>query len=337
MDRTSITILAVSGLLVVGIFATAQTQQGWKLKRADSSDMVQFTVERHKNGDDWSSSNVVPFARFRGLSIDTIEHGGPANFEYVQDAGRLVCRGDFSWGRGSGSFTFVPNPQFPDEMRRLGYDAPSDEQVFSMMMMGIGLDYARGIKDAGLHASTKELIDLSIHGVSLKYVHETKEAGYGRLNAQDFIDMRIHGVRTEFLADLKRTGYDLSSKEVVELAIHGVNSEYLRELKAYGLQPQSSDLVNLRIHGVSPEYLRGLKDAGYTHLFAQEMVDLRIHGVSIDFIQQSKSLGYDFTAKELTDLSIHGVNGAYLRRLRDSGLRNLNAAQIEKLKIHGVD
>jgi hypothetical protein len=36
-------------------------------------------------------------------------------------------------------------------------------------------------------------------------------------------------------------------------------------------------------------------------------------------------------------LRIHGVDGSYLKRLRDAGMRNLNAEQIAKLRIHGVD
>jgi hypothetical protein len=31
------------------------------------------------------------------------------------------------------------------------------------------------------------------------------------------------------------------------------------------------------------------------------------------------------------------VDAAYLKRLRDSGMRDLSAEQIAKLKIHGVD
>jgi hypothetical protein len=36
-------------------------------------------------------------------------------------------------------------------------------------------------------------------------------------------------------------------------------------------------------------------------------------------------------------MRIHGVDGPYLKRLRDAGMRDLSAEQIEKLRIHGVD
>jgi len=59
--------------------------------------------------------------------------------------------------------------------------------------------------------------------------------------------------------------------------------------------------------------------------------------VPIEFIRTAKELGYRFTAPEFTEMRNHGVDGAYLRRLRDSGMRNLSAPQIAKLKMHGVN
>jgi len=338
MDSRTSCGIVIAGALLAGWIATGQeSRQEWRLKRADSPDMVQFTVERWKVGSHWSNSNDVPLSRFRGLTAETFDRGGRVTFEYVQDAGRLICQGDFSWRRGSGTFQFEPNPQFGEELRRLGYIAPDQEQTFTMMMTGMSLEFARGVRDAGLHASTGQLIDLRIHGVSLDYLSEAQQAGYASFSAEDYIDLKIHGVRTEFLRDLKGAGYSLSSSQIVELAIHGVNSGYMRELRDYGLKPQPSDMVQLKIHGVSPTYLKGLKDAGYGVLAVDEITNLKIHGVSLDFIQESKTLGYRFTPDELTNLSIHGVNAAYLRRLRDAGMQNLSAQQVEKLKIHGVD
>src|SRR5262249_22833585 len=105
----------------------------------------------------------------------------------------------------------------------------------------------------------------------------------------------------------------------------------------YGLQPSARDLTQLKIHGVSTRYLKGLKDAGYEGLLVNDITDLMIHGVSIDFIEDTKSLGYSFTPKQLIGLRIHGVDTRYLQRLRDAGMKNLTAEQIEKLRIHGID
>ncbi len=339
MRDRSLLLASIAGgvLLLVLVAAGQEPRQEWQIKPSDSSGRVQLRIERWKPGSHWSNSNDVRLSDFRGLSRNTIENGGSARFEYFQDAGRLVCEGRFSFGRGSGTFTYVPNPEFAANLKALGYDAPSADRQFTMMLIGVGLDFARGLRDAGLHASTSQLVDLRIHGVNLDYVQDVQQAGYRNLSAQDYIDMRIHGVSTEFIRDLKSAGYNLTSSQIVELRIHGVDSRFMRDLTAYGLQPRASDMVELRIHGVTAGYLKGLKDAGFGTLPVSQITELRIQGVSTEFINDTKDLGYDFTPGELVALRIHGVDSGYLRRLRDSGLRNLTAAQIEKLKIHGVD
>lgn len=359
-------MIVVGALVGAAILATGQeTGREWKLRYADSPSQVHFTVERsYRNGHSIFSRDV-PLSNFRGLSLDTLNAGGPAHFEYVNDAGRLVCKGSFAWSRGSGSFTFVPNPGFTTELAKLGYDPPNDDQLFSMMMEDANLDFARGVHDAGLNASINQLMELRTHGITLDYIRETQRAGYRSFRAKDFIDIKIHGVPTEFLHDLRTAGYDLTAQQVIELRIHGVNSEFMgdlkqagynlstaqitelkihgvdsrfiRDLKSYGLQPRASDIVQFKIHGVSPEYLKELKDAGYGNLSESQITELKIHGVSTKFVRQASDLGYHFSPQDLTELQIHGVNAEYLQRLRDSGMRNLDAQQIAKLKMHGVD
>jgi len=367
MDKRAASFaIVITGVLLVVLIATGQEpRQEWQLRPTDTPGMVNFRVERWKPGSHSSNSHDVPLSRFRGLSADAFDRGGRVQFEYVADAGSLLCQGDFSGRRGSGTYKFQPNPQFAAELKNLGYSTPDEEHLFTMLLTNVSLQFARGARNAGLHPTTSQLIELRIHGVTVDYIREALDAGYPNLSAQDYIDMRIHGVETDFLRDLKtygynlspngivelrihgvsgdfirdlkNAGYDLSSSQIVELRIHGVDSAYLRDLKAYGLQPHASDMVQLRIHGVSPDYLKGLKDAGYNGLLASEITDLRIHGVDTGFIQDAKSLGYNFTPQQLIDLRIHGVDGSYLRRLRDSGLKNLSASQITNLRIHGVD
>ena len=364
--RDSDIMIVVGALLGAAILATGEeTGREWKMRHSSSPDRVHFTVESYKGTEHWIFNQDVPLSYFRGLSLDTLDHSGSAHFEYVRDAGRLLCKGAFSWSRGSGSFTFVPNPGFPAELAKLGYDAPNENQLFSLLMHDVSLEFARGVHDAGLNASTNQLEELRIHGVTLDYIRETQRAGYRQFRAKDYVDIKIHGVPGEFLRNLKEAGYDLSAQQVIELRIHGVDSEFMddlkqagyelspaqitelkihgvdsrfiRDLKSYGLQPKASDLVQFKIHGVSPEFLRELKDAGYGGLSESQITELKIHGVSTEFVRQAVDLGYHFSPQDLTELHIHGVDAGYLRRLRDSGMRNLDAQQIAKLKMHGVD
>ena len=305
MKASSETTIIIGAVLLAALMAAQEHRTGWKVSYSDTPGMVHFGVEWSKPGSHSVHSGDVPLSAFRGLNPG---QSGPAKFEYVADAGTFVCEGRFSFGAGSGTYQFQPNPRYAAELQRLGYDAPRDDQLLTMAMLQVSLDFARGIREAGLRASTAQLVELRIHGVSLPYVRETQNAGYRNLTAKDYVEMKIHGVSTEFLRALKHAGYELASSQVVELQIHGVGTEYMRDLDAYGLQPRSEDLVQMKIHGVEPEFLREARD-----------------------------LGYSFTPGELIDLRIHGVNEAYLRNLKASGMRNLSAEQITRLKIHGVE
>jgi len=112
-DRTlSSAAIVVGGALMIVLLASGQgSSQEWSIRRSRMTDHVQFRVERYKPGSHWSNSNDVPLDRFRGLT-EAMSHGGRAQFEYVQDAGRLVCEGRFFLGEGTGKFTFAPNPEF---------------------------------------------------------------------------------------------------------------------------------------------------------------------------------------------------------------------------------
>jgi hypothetical protein len=331
--------LAIAGVMVAAtLLAFSDNQDAqWRITPSLSVNSVHFTIRQSNGFGNRSNTRDVPLDRFRGFSLSMLASPGPAKFEYVADAGKLLCEGRFLVGTGSGTYTFAPDRTFASALQQMGYDTPDDEQLFSMLMMDIGRDFAREIRDAGLRASINDLLQLRIHGVTLDYVREARQAGYQNFSADDYAQLRIHGVDTDFLRELKAAGYDLRAAEIAQLRIHGVDSRFLRDLKSYGLKPDASDLSQMRIHGVTPEYLKGLKDAGYDNLPVDEIDQLRIHGVEPRFVQQARRLGYDFTPEELAQLRIHGVDGAYLQRLQDAGMRNLNAEEIAKLRIHGVD
>jgi hypothetical protein len=329
-------VLSLTAITGVVLLAFGQERQGdWELQTQSFSDRLQLRLRSFDgNG---SHGFGVSASELRNLPGGVLSGDGPANFEVVRDAGRLVCQGTFRNGRGSGNFQFISNPEYFRELSRLGYNEPRENERFTMFVMNVTLDFARAIRDAGLKASSSNLVEMRIHGVTADYIRQARAEGYTNLSTRDFVEMRIHGVTTDFLRDLKNAGYDLSSREVAQLRIHGVTSDYMKALQTYGLRPAASDLTELRIHGVTPEYLRDLKNAGYGNLSAKEITELRIHGVSPGFAEEARRLGFNFTTKELTELRIHGVDGAYLKRLQDAGFRNLSASQIARLRIHGVD
>ncbi len=335
MDKSS--LLVWGGVILAVVIGIGQeSEQSWKLRPNGDSDYVQFTVHRFKPGSSWTWSQGVPWSHFHNLSPTTLRKGGRAEFEYVTDPGKLVCKGSFSFHSGAGTFVFVPNPQFAASLRDLGYSTPTEEQSLEMLISDLSLDFARGVRDSGLHASTGQLLDLRHHGVDKEFLAGLKAEGY-EFSAADIIQLKDHGVSSDFLRDLARAEYRLTAGQIVQLRDHGVDSDFVHDLKSAGLHPHAADLVQLREHGVSADFLGDLKTAGYTELTADQIISLREHGVSADFVRQSRDLGYQFTPRELIELQNHGVSGDYLKTLKESGIRPLTAEQIEKLRMHGVD
>ncbi len=332
-------IIGWGAVILAAMVAVGQgAHQDWELRQRGDSDSVRFTIRRFEPGRGrWVSTSDVSFSRFKGLTHETIERGGKVNFEYVVDAGKLICEGSFHWGSGAGSFTIVPNPQFISELNKLGFTGPSQENAFAMMMSGLSLDFAREVKAAGISGTISDLENMQNMGVGISYIHELRDDGYTALSAGDVIELHNMGVRGPYMRALKDAGYDLPVHDIVTLHNMGVDAAYIRQLRDAGLHPDAGDVVNLHNMGVTPRFLQALKNAGYEKLSVHEMIDLHNMGVSPDFIQATRDLGYQFTVRELIELSSNGVTAGYLHKLRDSGMRSLTAPEITKLHQNGVD
>jgi hypothetical protein len=359
-------VLAGTALFFVSEAQNGPERREWTLKPSDDADLVQFGIDYRTGNRRSSHHSPIPWTSIRGLNKDqAAKLSAPAKFEVVRDPGKLLCEGTFHLGRGIGTFTFQADPAYKAELEKLGFRLADSHKELDYFLANVSLDFARVVKDADLKASSDDLFDMRIHGLTKDYIREMRASGYTNLNARDYIDLKIHGVTTEFVRDLKAAGYDVAAQKIVQLRIHGVDTPFMADLKkagynlnidkivemkihgisrsyiqalnSYGLKPNADDLVQMKIHGVEPEFLKGLKDAGLQDLDSENVVQLRTHGVSTDFIQRSRDMGYKFNANELRELRVHGVDSAYLRKLKDSGFQNLTADKIVQLRVHGVD
>src|SRR5262245_49759354 len=112
-------------LLVAGVLATlvlsAQrpipTDGEWLIGPSRHSDNVQLTIRygEGRHSENWG--RTVPTSELEGLSdADMGSPGATVHFRIVRSAGTLTCEGWFARGRGSGHFTYQPNPEFTAEL-----------------------------------------------------------------------------------------------------------------------------------------------------------------------------------------------------------------------------
>ena len=200
MKRT-LAAVGVASIACLMALAPLQTwDEEWRMKPSDNPGQVHFTIERSKPGSRWVNSSDVRLDRFRSLPANAPRVTGNANFEFVGDAGRLVCKGQFTGNRGIGTYEFVRNAGFSSELQRLGYDAPADDQLFSMLMADVTLEFARAVKAAGVPSSSKELLEMRIHGITAEYIHEMRATGYTTLAAKDYVELRFTESRPNWCA-----------------------------------------------------------------------------------------------------------------------------------------
>jgi len=259
----------------------------WIIESKAGSDSLYLTVQRGGNGNGRhfhsTSSFDIKQDSLKGLNQATMQSsaGSPVQFQIVRDAGTFNCEGWFKNGNGSGHFSFAASQAFAGQMESLGYGKLTDEQLFSLAVLDVHLNFIRELSALGYdHLSLDNLIAMRIHGAGPPFINELKAAGYDRLPVDQLIAMRIHGVTPDYIKEVRALGYE---------------------------KPQIDQLVAMRIHGVSTEFMRGLQEFGYERPSIDDLVAMRIHGVKTEFIKELRELGYDAAA--IADLHTRGVVG----------------------------
>lgn len=336
----------------------------WKLTRHDSStSKVQLSlISRNDDGNDRMNTEDVPLSSLAGFSLAALDHDGPVKFEYLRDAGQIVCEGSVKEGRASGPFTVVLKPSFVSALEKMGYAVPHDDEAFSLVTSDVTLGYAQAVRDTGLTSSISDLIDLRDHGVTSDYVRVVRQEGFTELSAPNISELRDHGVDPKYLKAIKATDPNLSIETIDSLFDHGVKPDYYKAMKTtapqlsieqidslfdHGVEPDSykgfasvdpklpiEEIDSLRDHGVKPDYYRSMRSVG-PNLSIEEIDSLFDHGVEPDSYQNFASVDPKPSIEEIDSLRDHGVKPEYYRSMRSVN-PHLSTEQIDSLFDHGV-
>jgi len=303
----------------------AVSQQGmrgdWQLRYDVDRERVQLQFER-VDGDgrhDGTTSFAVAPSQLEGLTRAQLDAPGtPVRFQFRRDAGTFVFEGRIDRGRGSGSYSFTPDPRFAQELGRRGYERPSPQDQLSFALHDVGYAMVDELKAQGYDRPTIDgLTRMGMHGARFDYIRGMAEAGYRLKNTDRLVTLRDHGVTPAYVRELASFGYSrLSADHLQTLRDHGVTAAFVRDLKELGysgLDPD--DLRMLRDHGVTGDFIRSFASLGYSRLSIDELVNARDHGVTPGFVSEFRKLGYNsLTLRQLVQLRDHGVTPSYARR-----------------------
>jgi len=251
----------------------------WSLAPADQG-RVQFSLRGSRGSHHFDSSSDWQLADFRGLDW-TSAGKHDVHFSVVRDAGTIDCEGFVQDQRGAGLFTFKPNPQYVQEMQKLGYSF-KDEDLFSAATFDISFEFARAFKTLSVQGlDAEKLMAFRIHGVTPEFVRSLRSEGLKAADADKLVAFRIHGVTPEFVKGLQGAGIAVADEDkLVAFRIHGVSPEFAGELSSLGYpHTPPEQLIALRIHGVTPEYIESVRSKGLQNLTLEQLINMRIHGI----------------------------------------------------------
>src|SRR5881396_1976682 len=168
----------------------------WLIEPGEHSGTVQLSVRygERRHSSNWSRD--VPIGELMGLSAaDMGGSGVTVHFKIVRSAGTLTCEGWFESGKGSGHFTYQPNPEFVAELAKRGINAPPPTawEQFQMTMADVGLEFVDELKRQGYDRPTAGLLArMATHGVDLEYVRAIGAQGYHLKDPERLVRMRDH-------------------------------------------------------------------------------------------------------------------------------------------------
>src|SRR3989442_11552419 len=253
-------VLLLASFLAASVLSAQHTVPSggqWLIEPGEHPGIVRLTIRygERRYSDNWNSQDDVPLSQLVGLSAaDMSGSGATVHFKIVRSAGTLTCEGWFDDGKGSGHFTYEPNPEFVAELAKRGINAPPPTawEQFQMTMAGVGVDLVDELARQKYDRPTAaELARMATHGVDLEYVRDIGARGYHLEDAESLVRMRDHGVDPEFIESLDSAGYkNLSAVEPVRLRDHGVDGDYIPDMKEAGYAPSNAEeLVESRDHG----------------------------------------------------------------------------------------
>ncbi|MBN1939946.1 MAG: hypothetical protein JW843_10190, partial [Candidatus Aminicenantes bacterium] len=192
---------------------------------------LRLTAFHDEDEGEWSTSLTV-----RRKDWPAFENGKEFVHAWKKDAGTATFKGKFEGDRGSGTFSFVPDPGFAQFLagRRIG--RVDDEKLVFLFLGDIDKKYIEEMEKLGFSDfSSSRLVELAIHRVTADYVRDLQSLGWRSLSLSKVLEFKIHGITKAYVQDLKNQGFDdLSPQSVLELKIHGLTREYIEGIKAAG-------------------------------------------------------------------------------------------------------
>ena len=277
--------LSICGLafiiLVFGshvIVAQTVLEGDWTAKmNAEKNDKIYVSFERRSaKGDRNQMGQSYTFADFQGLSREQVSSNGAVRFSLVREAGTIECTGNFTNGKGAGTFRFTANPQFVSAMKSRGFD-------FEKSSSKNDRDFENRLFAATTLNVTTALAD------------DLLSANFGKLDVDDLFKAAIFKVDSQFMREMKGSGFaNLTFEDLVKARIFKIDADFVRQVSAMGFNNEPFEtLVKMKIFKITTEFISEIRNTSINNASVEELVKMRIFKIDGEFIRNNPNLSVE--------------------------------------------
>jgi hypothetical protein len=207
-------------------------------RSAENSELVlrQSNCEEGRGCNSSDNSNIS-WSRWTGISANALtQEGAQLNAQITADAGELQCTGTVHDDVLAGRYNFTPNTSFQQQMTAMGFEDVTAAKLQGFLLLDISLKWVHQIKDAGVtNLTTGHLMGLRALRITPEYIHAMAEAGYPELGASKLTEMKAVGVTPEKAKEAKALGLQPNEQELIQMSIFKIDRPFIERMRAKGL------------------------------------------------------------------------------------------------------
>lgn len=250
--------------------------------KAEKPDKIYLSFERrNEKGGKNQTGQSYNFTDLQELSREQALNNGAVRFSLVREAGTIDCEGNFTNGKGAGTFRFTANPQFVSAMKSRGFDFEKSSSKNE-----------RGTENKLFAATTLN--------VTTALADDLLSVNFGKLDVDDLFKAAIFKVDSQFMREMKTSGFaNLTFDDLVKARIFKIDADFVRQVSASGFSNEPFEsLVKMQIFKVTPEFISEVRNTGLNNLSVEELVKMRIFKINGEFIRNNPNLSVEELVKK---------------------------------------
>ncbi|HEV7780792.1 MAG TPA: hypothetical protein VGO58_05980 [Chitinophagaceae bacterium] len=222
-------------------------------------DQVNFQFKKTES-DNSLYGNDFPLNDFSYLPKDK-----PGDFSLTRPAGKIDFTGQFDGTSGKGKYVFTPDEDFKQLMRNEGIALSTERDMMDLYIVNVTVRYVHMLKNNGYTRLRKdEIVSLAAVGVDSGYIQLIKQAGFSRVSLQELISMRSLHIDNDMIQSIRKAGYPtISSNEIISVVSLGISVKTLVEYReTWYPNVTVQEVIEAHVAKVSPAQIKELKSKG---------------------------------------------------------------------------